>query len=131
VVAEVDVVRRGNTPSEASAFGITCRHVDNNNFYSMGIRSDGSYYISAMKEGTLSRLALGAPGSAVRSDTSINRIRAACTESKLTLYVNGNWLFEANDTYHSSGRVGLFTNNNAATGPPNEVVFDNFSIRNL
>jgi hypothetical protein len=131
VVAEVDVARRGNAPSNASAFGITCRHVDNDNFYTMGIRSDGSYYISAMKSGSLSRLGLGAPGSAVRSDTSINRIRADCIGSRLTLYVNGQKLFEANDTYHASGRVGLFTNNNATTGPPNEVLFDNFSIHNL
>ena len=129
VTVEVDVVRSGNAPSVASAWGITCRRIDANNFYAMGIRSDGSYYISIMKDGILSRLALGEPGRATRTDTSRNHIRTECTGSTLALYVNGQKLDEVEDTYHKSGGVGLFENNNAVTGPATDVLFDNFLVR--
>ncbi len=97
----------------------------------MGVRSDGSYYIALMKLGSLSRLALGDPSSAVRADTSTNHIRADCKGSTLTLYVNNQKLLEANDTSFNSGHVGLFQNNNAAAGPAVEVLFDNFVVRKL
>jgi hypothetical protein len=129
VIVEVDVARSGNAPSVASGWGITCRQVDKNNFYTMGIRSDGSYYISIMKDGVLNRLAVGNPGSTTRVDTSTNHIRAECIGSTLALYINGQKLPEIYDTYHKSGGAGLFEANNAATGPATDVLFDNFLVR--
>ncbi len=60
----------------------------------------------------------------------VNRIRADCVGSKLTLYVNDRQVLEAEDSEYASGFYGLFVGNDVENGGPfkTNVLFDDFSI---
>ena len=64
---------------------------------------------------------------AVNAGNSTNNLRAECVGSRLSLYVNGTLVIEANDADIASGDVGLMagTFDQSST----EVLFDNFVVR--
>jgi hypothetical protein len=113
---------------DSNSWGIICRARDDNNFYMMGIHNDGLSYVGRVKNNQYSVLADGDPSDAIRKTAATHHIRGDCVGSKLTLYVNGQKLVEANDTEFDSGQVGLFASYN--TGLAVDVLFDNFSVSN-
>lgn len=109
-------------------YGIICRYVDDNNFYSFLISSDGYYGISKMKGGE--HTMVGANGmqvsDAIHQGNSTNRIAVDCVGSTLGLSVNGKKLLEVRDTDFTSGDVGLIAG--TADQPGVDVVFGHFIV---
>jgi hypothetical protein len=110
-----------------SHWGVVCRR-SSNNFYSMGVSSDGRSYILKTKDGDTSPLAEGNPNDVVNRGEETNHIKGDCVGSKLTLYANGQQLLTAEDDDFGSGQVGLFVSNRGSVPQGAEVLFDNFLV---
>jgi hypothetical protein len=131
VSVEVDA-RLANGPS-TGVFGIICRAEANegtaSKAYIFAIRTDGLYAILKRTSPTFwDAIASGKKPGAIKTGT--NRLRADCSGSSLTFYVNGEKLLEATDSDFKSGQAGV-----AVTTQPKsaalDVRFDNFVVRSL
>jgi hypothetical protein len=125
---EVDASVTGNAPENTDvAWGIICRAVDGDNYYTLGIYADGRPSIWKLKENKGTELGTGNPSDAFRGGTATNHLRADCLGSKLTLYVNGRKVLQAEDSEFKSGGLGLFVEDSASEEAI-EVSFDNFLV---
>jgi len=120
-------------PTGTNYWGVACRFVDINNFYSLEITNTGKYDIVKYSDGEAEILDRG-ERKGVIDPKAPNRIRADCVGNTLTLYVNGQKLVETTDTEFSSGYIGLYAKDgltpSGKDGPaPVEVWFDNFKAR--
>ncbi len=128
VRVEVDVT---SADPNAHDMGVLCRIVDENNFYYLIIASDGYYAIGKFVDGedTL----IGADelqadeNGVIQTGMAANRVRGDCVGSTLTLYANGEKLFETTDTDFASGEVGLVAG--TYEDVPVTVKFDNFTVK--
>jgi uncharacterized protein YjbI with pentapeptide repeats len=126
-VVEVDATVTGNAPQSGDdEWGLICRAVDNSNFYTLGINADGRPTIWKLEDYIWTELRTGSPSDAVRLGTDTNRLRADCLGDKLTLYVNGRRVLQAEDSDFKSGQFGLFAEQN---GEAIDVSFDNSVIK--
>lgn len=132
-IVEVDVTRTGDTPNEG-AWGIICGYVDKDNFFMMGIRSDGGSFFRQIKDGEPGTRFGNEPNEAIRTESgATNHIRADCVGSAMNLYVNDEDVMTTiGGTLGSSdfapGNVGLVVINSADEGPEVDVSFDNFLV---
>jgi hypothetical protein len=109
-------------------FGIVCRFVDDNNFYFFMVASDGYQAIGKYLDGKFSYLSADKmqPTTAVNAGSTLNKLRADCVGSTLTLYANGQMLSTVTDTSFTTGDVGLLV---GTFDEPNvSVQFDNFVV---
>jgi hypothetical protein len=125
VRVEVDATRQAGP--EDNDFGVICRYQDVNNFYYFIVTSDGYYGIIKVQDGEMALLADGDEfGSTDAVSGGVNRIRADCVGSTLTLYLNGQQLDSRQDADFTSGDVGLIAGSYSEAGT--DILFDNFTV---
>ena len=122
---EVDATQTGGP--EDGYYGLVCRHIDEDNYYTLVIGSNDAYGIAKMKDGDFEFIQEGTaqPG-VIRAKGNTNRIRADCVGSTLTLYANGRQLAQAEDSDFDQGADGMLAGTRLKEGT--EVLFDNFII---
>jgi Domain of Unknown Function (DUF1080) len=128
---EVDA-RLAAGPSNG-VFGILCRTEANEQTvekaYVFAIRADGFYAILKRTSPTFwDALAYGKESKAIKVGNVVNHIRADCSGTTLSLYVNGEKLLEKTDAAFKAGEVGLAVTTQPKSEPL-EVRFDNFVVR--
>jgi hypothetical protein len=119
-------------PATDAGFGIICHYVDDQNFYYLGIGSDGYYAIARFVDDEVTFLSdsegwIESDGIAL--DAASYRLGADCGQGTLTLYVDGEAIDSVADDTFSSGDVGLFVL--SASEPNAEVHFDDFVVTAL
>ncbi|HPS32327.1 MAG TPA: hypothetical protein PKW57_02395 [Anaerolineaceae bacterium] len=103
-------------------YGVMCRYVDEDNYYSLTIANDG--YVEILKYvGGEAELLYGEMQLA-GFDENLNHIAASCIGETLSLYVNGDFIASVEDSSLESGDVGLVVGTYDL--PPVTVRFDNF-----
>lgn len=109
-------------------FGLLCRVVDDEHFYSFIISSDGFYGIGKVRgaEYVLLNAEALQPSDAIQQGTAFNHLRADCIGDTLTFYVNGHQLAQVKDAEYTEGDVGLFAGTYAIPG--SDIRFDNFLV---
>lgn len=122
---EVDVAKIGG-PDE-NRMGLLCRFVENN-YYFFLLSSDGYITIGKYMGGNV--LLLGQSqmqySDAVHSGLAVNHLRADCVGDRLTFYVNGQPVAQAQDPDLTQGEVGLLAGSFSRPGV--DVLFDNFVV---
>lgn len=125
-VIEVDTIKVGGERN--NHFGIVCRVVGPENFYTFMISSDGFYGIGKVKGQEYSLIGMNAmqASQVVRPGSAFNHLRADCIGDTLTLYVNNQKLAEARDAEYTFGDVGLIAGSFESAGV--DIRFDNFFV---
>jgi 3-keto-disaccharide hydrolase len=128
---EVDV-RLATGPANG-VFGVLCRAEANQQTvqkaYVFAIRTDGFYAILKRTSPTFwDAIAYGKESKAIKSGSAVNHLRADCSGTTLTLYVNGEKLLEKTDADFKAGQVG-FAVTTQPKSEPLDVRFDNFVVR--
>lgn len=123
---EVDAFKVGG--DRDNRFGILCRAVDDNSFYTFIISSDGYYGIGMINDDAYQLIGMEAlqPTDAIQVGSAMNHLRADCIGDTLTLYVNGVQLAQVKDATFTAGDVGLVAGTYAAPGT--DIRFDNFVV---
>ncbi len=129
----VEVTAENVSGKSDTVFGLICNDQKaatqaNENFYYLGIRSDGHYTI---------RLSKGGNDKILADDTSADiptnaisyTVGADCAGGNLALYVNGTQIATAHDSTYLSGDVGLFAWTGKAT--PAEIHYDDIAVTKL
>jgi hypothetical protein len=130
---EVDV-RLAAGPSNG-VFGILCRGEANQQAvqkaYVFAIRGDGFYAILKRTSPTFwDAIAYGKESKAIKPGNAVNHLRADCSGTTLSLYVNGEKLLEKTDAAFKAGQVGLAVTSQPKSDPI-DVRFDNFVVRGI
>jgi hypothetical protein len=130
---EVDV-RLAAGPSNG-VFGILCRVEANQQTvqkaYVFAIRADGFYAILKRTSPTFwDAIAYGKESKAIKAGNAVNHLRADCSGTTLSLYVNGEKLLEKTDAAFKAGQVGLAVTSQPKSEPL-DVRFDNFVVRGI
>lgn len=122
---EVDAGKLGG-PDE-NRIGLICRS-DGSSYYFFIIGSDGYYGLGLFRDKQATLLGQNAmqPSSAIKIGTAVNHLRFDCAGSRLTTYVNGVQLAQAEDATLSHGDVGLLAG--TFDQPGVDIVFDNFAV---
>jgi len=128
---EVDV-RLAAGPANG-VFGILCRgEADQQTVhtaYVFAIRADGFYAILKRTSPTFwDAIAYGKESKAIKAGNAVNHLRADCSGSDLSFYVNGEKLLQKTDTAFKAGSVGLVVTTQPKSEPL-DVRFDNFVVR--
>jgi hypothetical protein len=125
VRVEVDASRTAGPPN--GFYGVTCRYVDEHNYYALVAASNGFYAILRMRDGSMQFRATGTDVSGViRPGNEVNRIAGECIGNTLTLYVNGQKIAEETDDFFDEGWVGVVAGNRIEPGM--QATFDNFAV---
>lgn len=123
---EVDALKVGG--ERDNRFGIVCRAVSVDSFYTFIVSSDGYYGIGKINGQSYRLIGMDAlqPSQAIRLGTALNRLRADCIGDRLALYVNGEKLAEVQDDEFPNGDVGLIAGSYQSAGT--DIRFDNFVV---
>jgi hypothetical protein len=126
VRVEVDATK--SLGPDNNDFGVVCRFVDDDNFYFFIISSDGYQAIGKYQAGEFSYLSSDQmeSTSGINPGASLNKVRADCIGSTLTLYANGQQLSSVTDTSFATGDVGLIVG--TFEDPNVGILFDNFVV---
>jgi tetratricopeptide (TPR) repeat protein len=109
------------------AFGIMCRYdSETGDFYWLEVNDAGQSAIYKWKDSEWVVLSDWAASAAILPGLAVNRLRADCVGDTLTLYVNDEFVAEAQDADLAFGDVGLLAINSQ---PGVELLFDNFVVR--
>lgn len=113
---EIEVQARKAVGQNDNFYGVICRYQDDLNYYWFVISSDGYYGIGKVKEGKpmLINRDQMPPSEAIQQNDSWNNLRATCTGSTLSLYVNGYLVDQQQDGDFASGDIGLMAGSGAA-----------------
>ncbi len=111
-------------------YGLVCRHIDGDNYYTLVISSDGFFGIALREDGEKLRFLVEGKDEAgiILSGTASNHLRADCVGSTLSLYANGQKLVEVQDSSLESGDTGLLVG--TLKDPGLRVLFSNYAIYN-
>jgi len=123
---EVDAIKVGG--DRDNRFGVICRAIDQNSFYTFVISSDGYFGIGKIKGEDYQLIGMDAlqRSDAIKLGSEDNHIRADCIGKVLTLYVNGQWLTAVEDLEFALGGVGLIAG--TYDKPGTDIRFDNFVV---
>jgi hypothetical protein len=123
---EVDALKVGG--DRDNRFGVICRAVDENDFYTFIISSDGYFGIGKIKGEDYQLIGMDAlqRSDAIKLGSELNHIRADCIGKNLTLYVNGQRLVSVEDLEFALGGVGLIAGTYDIPGT--DIRFDNFVV---
>ena len=126
VRVEVDAFKVGG--ERDNRFGVLCRAIDDDSFYTFIVSSDGYYGIGLIDGQAYQLLGMDAlqPSEAINLGSASNHIRADCVGDTLTLTVNGVQLAQVKDTRFSSGDVGLIAG--TYDTPGTDIRFDDFIV---
>ncbi len=123
---ELDITKTSG-PDDGYA-GLICRFQNSGNYYGFTVSGDGGYRIYKKFGGIITDLDNPGQGGIVQTGDAFNQIRADCTGTSLTLFVNGERVAEAEDDAFAEGRVGLVVGTEATAGL--DILVDNFLIAN-
>lgn len=125
-VIEVDATQVSGPAN--NDYGVICRTADPESGvgYYMLISGDGYYAIVKGTDAGFEWLVDFTESSAIRQGNTTNHIRAVCNGSKLSLYVNGQLVGEAEDSEFKSGDIALTATSYESTAV--EVRFDNLVV---
>lgn len=123
---EVDAYKVGG--DRDNRFGLICRAVDDDSFYTFIISSDGFYGIGMINDGAYQLIGMDAlqPTDAIQLGSAMNHIRADCVGNTLTLFVNSVQLAQVQDSTFTGGDVGLIAG--SYINPGTDIRFDNFIV---
>jgi hypothetical protein len=123
---EVDTVRLGGP--ENNRFGVQCRYVDVDNYYFAVISSDGYYGIGKVVKGKQTFIPQNGMQvtDKIFAGSAVNHIRFDCIGTRLTLYLNGDYVDSVEDTDLKAGDVGLLAG--AFEEKEVKIYFDNFVV---
>lgn len=126
VRVEVDATKMGG--SDNNDFGVICRYVDPDNYYFFIASSDGYYGIGRFFQGKQELIGVEAmpPSEVTHKGNATNHLRADCIGPRLSLYINGEFLAQYEDTAFASGDVGLLAG--SLDSPGVDIYFDNFKV---
>lgn len=109
------------------AYGLVCRYQDAGHYYALLISGDGQYGIYKKADGKLNPLAISdKPTPLIKFGTALNKIRADCVGTTLSLSVNDTLLVQAQDEDFLGGLVGMAVMNRTTTGT--WALFDNLVV---
>jgi len=123
---EVDTLKVGG--ERDNRFGIVCRAVGSDRFYTFVISSDGYFGIGKIRGDVYQLIGMDAMfrSDIINQGSAINHIRADCIGNSLTLYVNGVKLVQEQDSEFTYGDVGLIAGTYNSIGT--DIRFDNYSV---
>jgi len=126
VQIDVDALKVGG--DRDNRFGVICRAVDSNHFYTFIISSDGYFGIGKIsgKDYELVGMEALQRSDSIKTGSELNHIRADCIGSKLSMYVNRQKIIEVEDDEFISGDVGLIAGTYDTLGT--DIRFDNFLV---
>ena len=107
-------------------YGVTCRHLDSDNYYGLVISNNGQYGILRMAEGEFEFIHEGfAPDGIINPDGS-NNVIGDCIGNTLTLYANGSKITALQDHTFASGVFGMLVGSRRQEGV--EVAFSHITV---
>jgi hypothetical protein len=123
---EVDALKVGG--ERDNRFGLICRAVDLQNFYTFIVSSDGYYGIGKISGQDYHLIGMDAlqPSNTIIKGSALNHLRADCIGDTLSLYINGQKLGEVRDSDFYKGDVGLIAGTYEQAGT--DIRFDNFIV---
>ena len=126
VKIEVDVTKQSGP--ENNRMGLQCRYQDRDNYYFALISSDGYYGIGKVFDGAQTMLPENGMQTTqtIFAGQAINHIRFDCVGTKLTLYVNGDYVDSVDDSDISVGDIGLLAGSFDEKGVT--ISFDNLLV---
>lgn len=126
VKIEVDTSKQAGP--ESNRFGLQCRYSDVDNYYFAVISSDGYYGIGKLVDGVQTFL----PDNGMHvtekiyAGSAVNHIRFDCVGSRLSLYINGDYVAAVDDNDLAEGDIGLLAGTFEEVGT--QVSFDNLMV---
>jgi hypothetical protein len=123
VILDVDVRGGQNFPEDAVA-GFVCGLVDNENFYGMGLGSDGWMEIIEYKNDERTRLY--SSSDVVPLNPAGTHLTGVCTQSKLELYADSQLVGSVDIPGLPAGTAGLFGASHE--GGDAKIYFDNLVV---
>lgn len=129
----IDVTAKSVGDAKDAAFGIICDYQDTNNFYYLGITSDGYYAIVKVKDNQ-DTFFTSAKNEWVKStkfklNAPSYQLGVDCAKGKLGLSVDGVQIDTATDSAFTDGEIGLFAG--TFDVPNAEVHFSNVVATSL
>ena len=123
---EVDSVKLAGP--ENNRFGVQCRYKDADNYYFAVISNDGYYGIGKVVEGEQSFIPKNGMQvtNTIYAGSATNHIRLDCVGTRLTLYVNGNYVDSVEDSDLTAGDIGLVAGTFEEKGT--QILFDNLVV---
>lgn len=126
----VEVTAKNIGGQTDTVFGLICNDQKateqaNEDFYYMGISTDGHYTMRLYKGGKDTVLAED-KSSIIPAKAVSYTLGADCAGGNLALYVNGAKIATAHDATYTSGDVGLFAW--TGDGAPSEIHYDNIVV---
>lgn len=126
---EVDATKSAGP--DDNDFGVICRYTTTNDlpsFYQFMVTSDGYAGIVLVTKGDQTIITTDQlqPTDAIKQGAAANHIRADCTGTTLTLYVNDKKVATTTDTSLAKGDVGLIAGTYSEAGT--DILFDNFVV---
>ena len=123
----IDVTAQSTGSASDATFGVICHYVDGDNYYYMGIGSDGYYTIAKDVGDDDETLSKG--NDKVPQNQASYQLGVDCGHGTLTLYVNDQMIASVEDDTFTTGQVGLFAW--SAEDANVEVHFDDFVVTAL
>jgi len=121
----VQVVAEQTAGPFDSDYGVICRYLDGDNFYSFSLSGVGEYSIYKLVSDEWVALVPWTPAQAIWSALP-NRITVLCQEHELSLRVNGVLLGRVQDEAFEEGDVGLFAGTRSDGGV--RILFDDLQV---
>jgi hypothetical protein len=124
----IEVLATKLTGLDENHFGIICRYVNRDNYYSFLISSDGYYGIMKVKEGNYALITSTQMqySDIIQKGSITNDLQAECIGENLVLTVNGQKLAVAQDGDFRKGSAGLIVGTYQSPGV--DILFDDFAI---
>ncbi len=124
-VFEVDAQPRGG-PMD-NGFGVIFRMQDRNGFYHFAISSDGYWRAGYVQDGVWNNWDDWQPHPAIRLGSQVNRIKVVMQGTKLSFFVNDQFIASREDSLFASGDIGVFALT-LIDAPGTDVAFDNVRV---
>jgi len=123
---EVDALKVGG--ERDNRFGLICRAISEDSFYTFIVSSDGYYGVGKIQGQEYSLIGMDSlqPSKSILKGSALNHIRADCIGNTLTLYVNGSQLISVQDDAYPAGDIGLIAGTYETSGT--DIRFDNLSV---
>jgi hypothetical protein len=115
------------------SYNVGCRNQANFDGYVFEIRADGYFAVGYFTDGGQSYVSLLSgddwqPSPAIMTGVTVNHMRLTCSGSQLRLVVNGQLLYEGQDSTFSEGDISLGAATYTDDSTPAEVHFDNLVV---
>ena len=126
LVIQTDAIKVGGPNN--NSYGVICRMLDEANFYAFLISSDGYAGILRVKEGIYELLNNDSMEffAEIAQGDALNQITATCSDTQLSLAINGKIVLQEEDTNFTVGDIGFIAG--TFTEPGVEIIFDNLVV---